>query len=324
MVAKVKFSLTDLLNSNSKTIGSANGAFNAITGAGNNFEIIWISVYDLEPSKDNFYSVEDVADLKDSIELFGIQQNLIVKPIVDSSRYKVIAGHRRRVASIGLVEEGKKQFELVPCRIETSLDDIKAKILLIYTNSTTRQLSDWEKVEQLVQLKDLLKEYKKTHDLPGRVRELLAETLNMSITKVGRIETINDNLTVEFKEELKQDNISFSTAAELARLSVEDQKAVYEQHQQTGVTKLKDVKKAKRQEDETFINSSQMTVDAVRKIKSLLETQVSMAERSRMQELKIASDEKTEITERIRILGSLIKTVDKELFEMVGQNVFEG
>ena len=249
-MAKGKFSLTDLLNSNSKTIESANSAFNKITGAGNDFNVEFISVYQLEPSEDNFYSVEDVADLKDSIELLGVQQNLTVKQIPGDDKYRVIAGHRRRLASLQLVEEGKKEFELVPCRIETSLDEIKERILLIYTNSTTRQLSDWEKVEQLSQLKDLLKEYKKTHELPGRVRELLAEALNVSISQVGRIESINNNLTAEFKEELKQDHINFSTAAELSRLPVTDQKAVYEQHKVKGSTSLKDIKGKSVQKNE--------------------------------------------------------------------------
>ena len=285
-----------------------------------------ISVYNLEPSADNFYSVEDIADLKDSIELLGVQQNLTVKQIPNTDKYKVIAGHRRRLASLQLAQEGKQQFELVPCRIETSLDDVKEKIMLIYTNSTTRELSDWEKVEQLSQLKDLLKEYKKTHELPRRVRELLAEALNVSITQVGRIESINDNLAPEFKEELKKDNIKFSTAAEISRLSASDQKAVYEQHKEKGITSLKDVKKAKSKKDEEVIiaDTSQATIDAAKKIKSILETQKDMAERSRSQELKIKVVEKTETTERIRILTLLIKRVDKELFDSVGGNIFEG
>ncbi|TWH49612.1 ParB/RepB/Spo0J family partition protein [Sporomusa sp. KB1] len=230
-----KFSLNDLLNSTSK----------AEPTPADNFKIELISVHKLIPSADNFYSLEDVADLKDSIEMLGIQQNLTVKPITGSDTYKVIAGHRRRLASLKLVEEGKSQFEHIPCRVETNIDDIKERILLIYTNSTTRQLSDWEKVTQLDQLKELLKEYKKTHELPGRVRELLAETLNVSVSQVARIESINDNLTEEFKEELKHDNINFSTAAELSRLSVVDQKAVYEQHKETGQTNLKTVRQKK-------------------------------------------------------------------------------
>ena len=204
-----------------------------------------ISVRRLVASEDNFYSVEDVADLKDSIEMMGVQQNLTVEPIPGTDTYKVIAGHRRRLATLKLLEEGKEQFELIPCRVETSEDDIKKRIMLIHTNATTRELSDWEKIEQMNQLKELIGEYKKDHELPGRVRELLAETLNVSTSQVGRMESISKNLSPDFKEELKQGNISASTAAELARKPEPEQKAAFEQHKEAGKTVLSDVKETK-------------------------------------------------------------------------------
>lgn len=228
-----KFRLTDLLNASSKP------------GGREEFKVELISVRRLVASEDNFYSVEDVADLKDSIEMMGVQQNLTVEPIPGTDQYKVIAGHRRRLATLKLLEEGKEQFELVPCRIETSEDDIKKRIMLIHTNATTRELSDWEKIEQMNQLKELIGEYKKNHELPGRVRELLAETLNVSTSQVGRMESISKNLSPEFKEELKQGNISASTAAELARKPKPEQQEAFEQHKEAGKTVLSDVKEIK-------------------------------------------------------------------------------
>lgn len=224
-----KFSIKDLLNDSSKPSGRED------------FKVELISVRRLVASEDNFYSVEDVADLKDSIEMMGVQQNLTVEPIPGTDTYKVIAGHRRRLATLKLLEEGKEQFELIPCRVETSEDDIKKRIMLIHTNATTRELSDWEKIEQMNQLKELIAEYKKEHELPGRVRELLAETLNVSPSQVGRMESISKNLSPEFKGELKQGNISTSTAAELARKPDPEQRAAFEQHKEVGKTVLSDV-----------------------------------------------------------------------------------
>ena len=228
-----RFSIKDLLNDSSKP------------GGREEFKVELISVRRLVASEDNFYSVEDVADLKDSIEMMGVQQNLTVEPIPGTDQYKVIAGHRRRLATLKLMEEGKAQFELVPCRIETSEDDIKKRIMLIHTNATTRELSDWEKIEQMNQLKELIAEYKKDHELPGRVRELLAETLNVSASQVGRMESISKNLSPDFKEELKQGNISASTAAELARKPEPEQRAAFEQHKEAGKIVLSDVKETK-------------------------------------------------------------------------------
>ena len=60
------------------------------------FEIVPISVFDIEPSQDNFYSVEQIQELKAAIEIAGgIKQNGVVVPL-GNGKYKLIAGHRRR------------------------------------------------------------------------------------------------------------------------------------------------------------------------------------------------------------------------------------
>lgn len=286
----------------------------------NSFDIVKLSVYDLEPHPKNKYSMNDILDLKDSIELLGgIEQNLIVKKREGTNQYTVIAGHRRRLASLALVEEGKKEYELLPCRIKSNLDSVIERILLIHTNSTTRILSDWEKTEQLKELKELFTEYKKEHNLPGRIQELLAETLNISKSQVARYDKIDRDLTEEYKEEFKKGNVNFSAAAELATLSVADQKAVYENHKEKGTTKLKDVQKVKRKPDELVISTSHLTVNAANRIKKGLEQRISIAEHDRKGELA----EKTETTECIRLLNLLIKTVDKEVFTVMGDNIFK-
>lgn len=213
------------------------------------FSVVNVSIYELEAHPKNFYSTKEqkeILDLKDSIELFdGVQQNLIVVKNGPQARYKykIIAGHKRRIASEMLVEEGKKKFEYVPCRIKDNLDEIIERILLIHTNSTIHQLSDWEKTEQLKQLKELLREYKKLHKLPGRMQELLADTLNISPSQVARHERIDEKLIDEYKEEYKSGEVKFSTAAELARLPEEVQKAAHEE----GIKKLDEVKKVQEE-----------------------------------------------------------------------------
>lgn len=297
-----KFSLSDLLNTQSKPQAVAA-----------EFQIEKISVYQLEPSKDNFYSVADTDDLKDSIELIGVQQNLTVTPIPGTDNYKVISGHRRRIASMRLADEGKEQFEFVPCRIENNLDEIKEKIMLIYTNSTTRKISDWEKVEQLAQLKALLQEYKKTHEIPGRVRELLAEALNVSPTQVERLESIDNNLVPEFKEEFKQGNVKVSVAAELSKLSAADQKAVYETHKEKGVTKLNAVRAQKER-----VNKPQETINptitALTLVKDLLEKEIARIR---------PDDEKTVLSEYYRILTAKAREIDQELHSLMGNDMFK-
>lgn len=205
-----------------------------------------ISVYDLVASKDNFYGVEDIIDLKNSIEMFGIKQNLTVKQLEDG-KYMVIAGHRRRLAILALVKEGKEEFELVPCAVEYDLDYIKEQLLLITTNSTARQLSDWEKTQQAKRMRELLEEYKKQNKLTGRMRELIADALNTSPSQVGRMESIEKNLSEEFKGEFKDQNINISAAYEISILSEDEQQKVLQKYESQGNITLKEIKEVKKE-----------------------------------------------------------------------------
>ena len=156
------FNINDLLNGKSK--GAAVQTAEGPAEQESTFDVVMIDVEDLMPSKDNFYSTENIEELALSIELAGgIEQNLVVKPEAHG-KYEVIAGHRRRLATLKLVSEGKEEYRKVPCRIKKESDAIRDKLSLILTNATARQLSDWEKVQQAKELKEILTEYKKALD----------------------------------------------------------------------------------------------------------------------------------------------------------------
>lgn len=76
-----------------------------------------LDIKDLVPSKENFYSTEEIETLKATIEMFGVMQNILVTKIPESSQYRILAGHRRCMAINQLVEEGKMEFSQVPCLI---------------------------------------------------------------------------------------------------------------------------------------------------------------------------------------------------------------
>lgn len=230
-----KFNLNQLLSASVKSEEQPAG----------NYKISHLSVYDLEPSEDNFYSTEQIEELKLSIATFGIKQNLIVKPV--GEKYRVIAGHRRRLAALSLAEEGKREFEKVPCIVEAEEDELREKLLLITTNSTARQLSDWEKIKQAEEMRTILGKLKKRDKIPGRLRELIASTLDISPTQVARMEAISKNLAPEFKAELQEGKVNMSTAYELSGLPVEQQQEAYGEYRSTGNVSIKDVKQRKRE-----------------------------------------------------------------------------
>ena len=77
-----------------------------------NFPIKKISVKKLHPSSHNFYNIDpkEIEALKNTIELVGIQENLVVREITEgefSGEYEIIAGHKRHLAISELVNEGR-------------------------------------------------------------------------------------------------------------------------------------------------------------------------------------------------------------------------
>lgn len=256
-MAKGKFDLKQLLSQNSLNQENESSKDNE-----KEFKIKKININDLLPasSEENFYSVTEFKELKESIEMFGIQQNLIVKEIGEG-KYKIIAGHRRRLAILELVNEGKKEFEYVPCIVKKDIDNVSESLLLIMTNSTTRVLGDWEKVKQCVETEKLLKEYRKNNKIPGRTRDLVSEILDTSPTNVGRMKAINNNLNDNLKEEFKNNNINISTAYELSGLSNELQEKAFNKLKEKETLTLNDVKDLKKKEEETKPLPGQITID---------------------------------------------------------------
>lgn len=248
-----KFNMLDLLNNSSKEAINNDEKVNK-------FKTIQISINDLTASPNNFYSVEEdkLNDLKDSIELLGLQQNLVVKKIND--KYEIIAGHRRYLALKALYEEGNKNFEYVPCKVEEE-DYIKNELRLLMTNSTARELTDWERVHQAKKLKGLLIEYKKKEKLPGRIREIIADILNTSQTQIARMESISNNLVDEFKEELKEEKVKISVAYELSKLPEEKQKTIFNEFEEKSDITIKDIKEKVNEGEPVEVLEGQVTVE---------------------------------------------------------------
>ncbi|MDR1060903.1 MAG: ParB N-terminal domain-containing protein [Clostridiales bacterium] len=205
-----------------------------------------IDIGDLEPSKDNFYSAGSIAELKNSIEMFGVLQNLVVRP-AEGGKFEIIAGHRRRLACLELVAEGKPEYAHVPCVVRAERDELKERILLIMTNSTARELSDWEKMKQAEELHGHFAALKKRDGLPGRVRDLVAEALSASATQVARLSAISHNLLPELAEQFRAGNIGVSAAYELSGLCEAAQREAAAELREKGGLSLSDVRERKQE-----------------------------------------------------------------------------
>lgn len=238
-----KFNLNQLLNTVSM---SESGAAESKETRRPPLKVVSLNIRDLVPSNNNFYSVENVEELKTSIEIFGVLQNLTVKPL-ENGKYEIISGHRRHKACTELVAEGKTEFEYVPCGIQSERDEIKEHILLIMTNSTARELTDWEKMKQAEELRKNFEILKKRENLPGRVRDLVAEALNTSATQIARLNAIENNLLDDFKDEFKEGKIGTSAAYELSGMSEEQQTAAFVEYKEKGSVSVNEAKERKRE-----------------------------------------------------------------------------
>lgn len=315
------FSFMSMINNNSKPVKVQN--LNQIAETGEDFTVVKIDVRKINPSKHNFYSLENIRELACLIKMFGIRQNLEVTPIPGTDEYRLVAGHRRRLGTLMLLDDGEpeEKFRYVPCRIVDHTDEIEEQIVLIQMNAPSmRQFNPLEYIEQYKRLNVLMTEYKKYKNVPGRVIEHIAEVLGISTSQVERIATIDKKLEPELKDELKSGTISFNAAAELARLSPADQRAVYEKHKETGVTDLKTVREQKEKASKRIEPKPQEetnpTIKALELVKELLDKEIARIKPDN-------SPGKTVSSEYYRILTVKADEVGRELFQLMGSDMFK-
>ena len=332
--------------------GNINNSILAAFGNQDRFIVTDIDIDDLIPSEDNFYSLSNIDSLKDNIEEFGIQQNLTVMRCNDK-KYEIIAGHRRHEGCRRLVQEGKKKFRWLPCRILPAMSETIKNILLITMNSETRKKTPAEITEEIQRLKFLYADYRKENpQFKGRIRETIAKDMGMSVANVGRHENISNNLIPEIKEKYKTDNVNFTVAVELSKLSPADQKAVYEKT--GGKITGKEIKKHQNhKKTETMPEIENMNLDGFKpsspdtvnekqspEEETVVSTELIWAaktmqthlEQELERQVKALAKEREKgniqgvknLETLIRYIGtSLIAKVQEDIFEMKGKNIFE-
>lgn len=225
-----KFTMADLLNSQSKKTEERPA-----------FEIRHIPIDKLKPSAKNQYGIRGIKELAANIEMLGLLHNLDVKEADETGYYEIISGERRYQACKLLYESGNQEFKTLPCKVE-ALTENKAisELKLLYANAAARELTDYEKTYQAGRIKEILQALKKDgYKFQGRMREIVADMLDVSPAQMGRMESINKNLSPEFKEEFKAGNIGITTAYELSGQSEAEQTATLEAYKAEGAEALK-------------------------------------------------------------------------------------
>lgn len=202
-----------------------------------------IELHLIDKNPTNFYSIDGIDGLADSIRQFGLMEPLIVKK-TDSGRYMLISGHRRRAALRQLADEGffpEGMHHKVDCLVhegpvnlpgieglekQEAAARIYEDLLVLAANSDTRVLSSADTAMQVRRYRELYKALKELgYETKGRTRDLVAASAGVSASRIARLDVIDKNLKETRLRKAWQDGTLQETSAyEIARRDPEIQR----------------------------------------------------------------------------------------------------
>ena len=237
--------------------------------------IIYKDPRELVPTQENFYTTKNISKLKASIKITGYLMQPILIENVDGED-KILAGHRRRLCCIELIEEGDTRFEKVPCVYAAEINVSEDKELTqeqreaitpflrqfkVIQANNYRDKNDWERMQEALEMEKIVKGLKEKVGITGTVRENLKELLGVSNAQFGRYKNISNHLSEELMEEFQDGEINISVAAAVASLEPEQQKLAYEMYMKNKILTLPDIQLLKDQQALNADIPGQMTID---------------------------------------------------------------
>ena len=201
-------------------------------------QIVRLPLEAVDPDPENFYSLEGLDELAGNIETVGLLDPIRVRP--NGERYTVVSGHRRRAACLLIRDGGNPMFDSgVPCIVEYGeASEAMRRLRLIYANSCTRERSDAEKRREIEETRKALYELQAQGvQFTGRMRDHVAEAVNLTKSKIGRLDAIGHNLHPDLLKLFDKGVLNESAAYELQKLpkGVQDYLARKKKIQEGGV-----------------------------------------------------------------------------------------
>lgn len=205
-----------------------------VPNLGTEGELRELPVEDVHPNPGNFYPPIDSAameDLQESIQANGVLEPLLV--VRDGDGYRLISGHNRlrAVRHLHLYGPDAQRWATVPCRILPPMDKLREQTAIIEAN---RQRKKTPQVlqQEAKELTRLYTERKKAgEELPGRVRDRVAEDLRISAARASRLAAIDTGLKIPgFQRMWKDGDINESVAYEISKLDLDQQYRLLDYH----------------------------------------------------------------------------------------------
>lgn len=189
-----------------------------------------IPLAEIEENENNAYAQTDIDELAESIKVIGLQQPLVVRRKTEGG-YLLLAGHRRRNA-LALLDR-----KTAPCIVlDADLDPSLQVLILHWTNTMARggggltaEYTGQAAKEIEAALKDL--QARGVVELPGKLRQYVAEVLKTSESQIARAKAIDNGLTKAWQGDFKCHRINDSTAYELSQCDPELQRKLHGAYQ---------------------------------------------------------------------------------------------
>lgn len=193
-----------------------------------------IHISKIYPNAHNFYSTGKIEALASSIEQYGLLQNLeVIYDPCDKGEYRLIAGESRLRALRLLVERGEDRFSVATCKLSAPKDTATEIVELIVANGY-RDKTLMDQILEVTTLTTALSEIKKQggeikgYNLhKGKLRDTVAQMLNMATGKIGELTKIYNSLIADFMLMVKDGQLSQNTAYALARCPEDLQRELY-------------------------------------------------------------------------------------------------
>ena len=206
-----------------------------------------IDVDELHESPDNFFSVEHIEELADTIlGQGGVKDNLLVVPM-KSGGYEIVSGHRRTAAVKLLLERGESISRYLPCLVQNYWDEDDKRMDMILLNVSSRQVTDAELLKSYEVLDSILKAKKNSGSKFGRIRSKLAEMLGVSTGQVSKIENVVHNAVPPVLKAVQDGELSINTANEIAQMDAVSQLATVQNGLEN--VKPKEIKEKKQRSE---------------------------------------------------------------------------
>ena len=197
----------------------------------------------IEPNKNNFYEMSEIEALADDIERQGLMTALVVSE-QNGGKYELISGHRRLVDLKSLIANGRRRNGKVPCFIKGAKPNTETELDLIMLNATQRKYSDADTMREYEELTRIFKELEaEGKTIKGRIRDRIAEALNVSPAQVGKLDNIKHNAIPDVEQAVKSGDMSISTANEVAKLAPEKQQEIITEKPKISHKEVKEIQK---------------------------------------------------------------------------------